>query len=163
MVILGGGESGVGAALLAKQHGYDVFLSDGGKLKEIYKKELQDIQGQMASFLQNYRVQMHPNKTKIFRTEKVLTFLGHRAFLHFRLLKRENVLNFKRKLRKMLNQHKKGLLEGCKMEEKIQCWVAHASFSHTYRLQSKIFAELAAQGIYLTKVESLSRRLLEQQ
>ena len=41
MIILGGGESGVGAALLAKQHGYDVFLSDGGKLKEIYKKDLQ--------------------------------------------------------------------------------------------------------------------------
>ena len=32
LVILGGGESGVGAALLAQQQGYDVFLSDGGKL-----------------------------------------------------------------------------------------------------------------------------------
>jgi len=42
LIILGGGESGVGAALLAKQHGYDVFLSDGGKLKEICKKELQN-------------------------------------------------------------------------------------------------------------------------
>src|SRR5688572_21825423 len=41
MVILGGGESGVGAALLAKQQGYDVFLSDGSSLKEIYRNELQ--------------------------------------------------------------------------------------------------------------------------
>ena len=41
IVILGGGESGVGAALLAKQQGYDVFLSDGGILKEKYKTELQ--------------------------------------------------------------------------------------------------------------------------
>jgi UDP-N-acetylmuramoylalanine--D-glutamate ligase len=41
MVILGGGESGVGAALLAKQKGYDVFVSDGGPLKEEYRKELQ--------------------------------------------------------------------------------------------------------------------------
>ena len=40
MVILGGGESGVGAALLAKQQGYDVFLSDGGSLKEVYQQEL---------------------------------------------------------------------------------------------------------------------------
>lgn len=40
LVILGGGESGVGAAILAKQQGYDVFLSDAGKLKEIYKVEL---------------------------------------------------------------------------------------------------------------------------
>ncbi|WP_018628006.1 UDP-N-acetylmuramoyl-L-alanine--D-glutamate ligase [Niabella aurantiaca] len=41
LVILGGGESGVGAALLAKQQGYTVFLSDGGSLKEIYRSELQ--------------------------------------------------------------------------------------------------------------------------
>ncbi|MBS1655258.1 MAG: UDP-N-acetylmuramoyl-L-alanine--D-glutamate ligase [Bacteroidetes bacterium] len=41
MVILGGGESGVGAALLAKQQGYDVFLSDGSSLKEVYRNELQ--------------------------------------------------------------------------------------------------------------------------
>ena len=41
IVILGGGESGVGAALLAKQQGYDVFLSDGSSLKEVYRNELQ--------------------------------------------------------------------------------------------------------------------------
>ena len=41
LIILGGGESGVGAALLGRQQGYDVFVSDGGKLKEVYKVELQ--------------------------------------------------------------------------------------------------------------------------
>jgi UDP-N-acetylmuramoylalanine--D-glutamate ligase len=41
IVILGGGESGVGAALLCKQQGYDVFLSDGGKIKEHYQHELE--------------------------------------------------------------------------------------------------------------------------
>jgi len=40
MVILGAGESGVGAALLAKQQGYDVFVSDGSLIKEKYKAEL---------------------------------------------------------------------------------------------------------------------------
>jgi UDP-N-acetylmuramoylalanine--D-glutamate ligase len=41
-VILGGGESGVGAALLAKQQGYDVFLSDASSLKEKYSNELKN-------------------------------------------------------------------------------------------------------------------------
>lgn len=40
VVILGGGESGTGAALLAKVKGYDVFVSDQGLLKEKYKAEL---------------------------------------------------------------------------------------------------------------------------
>lgn len=39
-VILGGGESGVGAAILARKQGYEVFLSDAGQLKEGYKNEL---------------------------------------------------------------------------------------------------------------------------
>ncbi|WP_418636652.1 UDP-N-acetylmuramoyl-L-alanine--D-glutamate ligase [Winogradskyella sp.] len=40
LVILGGGESGVGTALLGKAKGYDVFVSDKGKIKEKYKDVL---------------------------------------------------------------------------------------------------------------------------
>ena len=42
LVILGAAESGVGAALLGKQQGWDVFVSDGGTIKEIFKRVLQD-------------------------------------------------------------------------------------------------------------------------
>lgn len=40
LVVLGGGESGVGASILAKQQGWDVFLSDGAVLKDNYQQEL---------------------------------------------------------------------------------------------------------------------------
>ena len=40
IVILGGGESGVGAALLAKAKGFEVFLSDKGLLSDKYKEIL---------------------------------------------------------------------------------------------------------------------------
>lgn len=40
MVILGGGESGVGSAVLAKVKGFEVFLSDSGKLKAEYAETL---------------------------------------------------------------------------------------------------------------------------
>jgi UDP-N-acetylmuramoylalanine--D-glutamate ligase len=40
VVILGGGESGTGAALLAKAKGFDVFVSDQGTLKDKYRDEL---------------------------------------------------------------------------------------------------------------------------
>ena len=40
LVILGGGESGVGTALLAKAKGYEVFVSDKGIIKEKYKDVL---------------------------------------------------------------------------------------------------------------------------
>jgi UDP-N-acetylmuramoylalanine--D-glutamate ligase len=40
IIVLGGGESGIGAALLAKQKGLKVFVSDGSPIKAPYKKEL---------------------------------------------------------------------------------------------------------------------------
>ncbi|MFD2147837.1 UDP-N-acetylmuramoyl-L-alanine--D-glutamate ligase [Mucilaginibacter antarcticus] len=42
IAILGAGESGVGAAYLAQQQGYDVFVSDFGAIAGHYKKQLQD-------------------------------------------------------------------------------------------------------------------------
>ena len=40
LVVLGGGESGVGTALLGKEKGFDVFVSDFGTLKKVYKDVL---------------------------------------------------------------------------------------------------------------------------
>jgi UDP-N-acetylmuramoylalanine--D-glutamate ligase len=43
-VILGAAESGVGAAILARKQGFDVFVSDLGTIKDKYKKELTERQ-----------------------------------------------------------------------------------------------------------------------
>ena len=40
LAILGAGESGVGAAYLAQQQGYDVFVSDFGIIADNYKEQL---------------------------------------------------------------------------------------------------------------------------
>ena len=40
IVVLGGGESGVGAAVLALKKGFDVFLSDAGQIKHHYQEML---------------------------------------------------------------------------------------------------------------------------
>jgi UDP-N-acetylmuramoylalanine--D-glutamate ligase len=40
IIILGAGESGAGSAILAKKHGFDVFVSDKGQVKETYREIL---------------------------------------------------------------------------------------------------------------------------
>lgn len=42
LVVLGGGESGVGTAILGVKQGYEVFLSDGGEIKPKYQKVLDE-------------------------------------------------------------------------------------------------------------------------
>src|ERR1035437_9213246 len=41
IVILGAGESGTGSAVLAQKHGFDVFVSDKGTIKENYREILE--------------------------------------------------------------------------------------------------------------------------
>ncbi|MGB4775606.1 MAG: UDP-N-acetylmuramoyl-L-alanine--D-glutamate ligase [Daejeonella sp.] len=43
IVVLGAGESGVGAALLAQKKGFDVFVSDSGAIADKYKHELNEL------------------------------------------------------------------------------------------------------------------------
>lgn len=42
LVVLGGGESGVGAAILGKEKGMDVFLSDYGNIPQRYAAQLEE-------------------------------------------------------------------------------------------------------------------------
>ena len=44
IVVLGAGESGAGAAVLAKKEGFDVFVSDMSKIADKYKKQMDDRQ-----------------------------------------------------------------------------------------------------------------------
>jgi UDP-N-acetylmuramoylalanine--D-glutamate ligase len=67
-VILGAGESGVGSAILAKSKGYEVFVSDGGIIKDSYKQSLID---ENILFEEN-----NHNEEKIFNATEIIKSPG---------------------------------------------------------------------------------------
>lgn len=68
VAILGAGESGVGAAILAKKLGYEIWVSDKGEIKESFKEELEKHQVP-------YEENKH-TKQKIFETSEVIKSPG---------------------------------------------------------------------------------------
>lgn len=64
LVVLGAGESGVGAAKLAQKHGFDVFVSDFGGIADRYKAALNELN---VSFEEN----QHTNELILNATEVV--------------------------------------------------------------------------------------------
>jgi UDP-N-acetylmuramoylalanine--D-glutamate ligase len=68
LVILGGGESGVGAALLGKKEGYNILLMDEGSLKDGYRKELQQAE---IDFIEN-----GIDEEKLLRADEVVKSPG---------------------------------------------------------------------------------------
>lgn len=65
VAILGGGESGVGAAILAQKQGFSVFLSDLGKIKEKYKQVL-------ADYNIEFEEEKHSTERKFFRLAELV-------------------------------------------------------------------------------------------
>ncbi len=59
IVVLGAGESGVGAAILAKKEGYSVFVSDNGKIQDEYRTAMNE-----------YDIQFEENNHSLERIQK---------------------------------------------------------------------------------------------
>ncbi len=68
LVVLGGGESGCGAAVLGQQKGYNVFLSDKSKIKDKYQKIL-------TRFEINFEEQKHTEEY-LFNADEVIKSPG---------------------------------------------------------------------------------------
>jgi UDP-N-acetylmuramoylalanine--D-glutamate ligase len=68
IVVLGAGESGVGAAILAKKKGFDVWVSDSGRINKKYKSEL--VKNKIA-----FEEGVH-TETKIFAATEVIKSPG---------------------------------------------------------------------------------------
>jgi len=77
LVVLGGGESGVGTAILGKKKGFEVFVSDKGQIQEKYKEVLEHVEieweegGHTVSKIENADVVMKspgiPDKVPLVR------------------------------------------------------------------------------------------------
>ena len=105
------------------------------------KHELWDAKQAMDDYLEKFRVRLHEHKCQIRRTGHGVTFLGFRAFPDFRLLKRENVVRTRRRLRRMQAQYAAGEISLDEVTRAVQGWLGHASFGDTYRLREKLFEE----------------------
>ena len=68
IVILGAGESGAGAAVLAKKEGFDVFVSDMSAIKDKYK----NLPTKDEEILQNINWEI-PESISIFTDYEVLS------------------------------------------------------------------------------------------
>jgi UDP-N-acetylmuramoylalanine--D-glutamate ligase len=66
VVVLGAGESGLGAAMLAQKHGFEVFVSDFGGIADRYKSALQELK---ISFEENQHTdQLILNATEVIKS-----------------------------------------------------------------------------------------------
>jgi len=109
-------------------------------LMNFSKEKLISWRGVINVFLlENLKIELHKQKTKIISLSRGIDFVGFRNFYHFRLLRKRNVRNMQRKI-KLFNEGKTSYE---KFFESFQGWNAYVKWANSHNLRKRIIKEIS--------------------
>ena len=103
------------------------------------KDILRDILKEINIYLNNQLKLELNKKTSIFPAKHGIDFLGYRIWKTHRLLRKSNIIKFKRTLNKFKKLYKDKKISFDRINSTIQSWIGHAKHANTFNLRRKIF------------------------
>ena len=104
------------------------------------KDKLWDIRDRAGKYLEeNLRLKLHPVKTRVYRSDEGITFLGYRVWPERVRLERGNVIRFRRRLKRMRKEYSKGATDLAEVKQRLAGWLGHARQADTVMLRRQIF------------------------
>jgi hypothetical protein len=120
----------------------------------------------IEDFLCPLRLRIHPAKSRVYRTDEGVTFLGWRLFRTHMRLDNGNVRRFRRRLRALRDRYVSGRAGWPEIRVRVAAWIAHAAHGDTWRLRRRIFADyrmkargMAGSGVARGRLEQSTRQL----
>ncbi|MBL7044313.1 MAG: group II intron reverse transcriptase domain-containing protein [Pirellulaceae bacterium] len=111
------------------------------------KRQLAEARCQIADFLHKLRLQLHCRKNTIFPVQEGIRFLGYRVFPTHRLLVKENVWRFLRRVRCMQKGYSEGNTTLLEIRQRLMSWSGHARQADTHRLRTYLFDIIKFQRV----------------
>jgi retron-type reverse transcriptase len=109
------------------------------------KERLAAVKAQIGNHLGGLRLKLHKRKCRIFKVSEGVGFLGFRMFATHRLLKKQNVLYMRRKLKKQQRAYNQWHIGADTIKQSIQSWISHAKHADTYGLRRRVISSVAFQ------------------
>ncbi|MEO8657248.1 MAG: reverse transcriptase/maturase family protein [Bryobacteraceae bacterium] len=125
------------------------------------KDDLGAMRNRIVEYLAGLRLRLHEGKSRVYRCEDGLRFLGWRLFPGRARLPRPHVVAVRRRLRAMEIGYQAGLLGFEDVRARVQAWIGHAAFGDTWRLRQALFHSFILMPA--DRGRRSARRLLEQQ
>ena len=127
------------------------------------RQTLIDARNSIKLKLQNDRLKLHENKLFIKPTKAGITFVGYRIWPEFRLLPKNNIRAFRRRVRWMQCAYTMRLIGFCDIKPRIDSWMAHASHANSRNLFKRLSKDWKFTRAMTEKLSCSPRRQLEQQ
>jgi retron-type reverse transcriptase len=109
------------------------------------KRHLAHVREGITDFLVSLRLRLHPTKNVIFPVKEGTRFLGYRIFPTHRLLVKENVRRFLRRVRQMQRDYAAWRVSFAAIHQRLMSWSGHARQANTYRLRCHLFDTIRFQ------------------
>lgn len=106
------------------------------------KEHLHAIKKVIVDYLDGYRLHIHEDKSQVIRASQGIDFLGFRVFPTHRLVRKSNVIRYKRKLRLMQKQYETEFIELGEARQRIMSWLGHVKWANSFRMRKIIFDQI---------------------
>jgi RNA-directed DNA polymerase len=106
------------------------------------KEELRMIRGEIDCYLQRLRLTLHPHKQHIRPVSSGFRFLGQRIYPDRRLLPKENVRRFMRRMKSFQRLYAEGAVTAEEINASLQSWLGHAKQANTYALRKELMEKI---------------------
>ncbi|MGH7831964.1 MAG: reverse transcriptase domain-containing protein, partial [Candidatus Binatia bacterium] len=106
------------------------------------KQFLLSIKEAVQGHLEGLHLKLHDEKCRVYRTADGVPFLGLVIYPNRRRLKRENVIRFKRKVKRFQELYQAGRVSLPRIHQSVQSWIGHASHADSVRLRELVFSEI---------------------
>jgi retron-type reverse transcriptase len=120
-----------------RAHGYVRYMDDFAVFGND-KTQLWSAREQIRRFLADDRLKIHERKSRVFRTDEGVEFLGFRIWPCRRRLKRQCVRRMARRLRWFKAQYQAGQMPASEIGQRIRCWVGHVRHGDTKMLVESV-------------------------
>ncbi len=108
---------------------------------EPHKEKLEFYKEQIDEFLKiKLKLQLHKDKSKIFKLGNSINFLGFRVFHYHKLLKKSNLRKMRNTLQ-ILKEKYNSQIDYDNIYDFMESWIAYAKNANTYKPRRKILAD----------------------
>ena len=117
-----------------------------------YNETLLRWKWQISKFLKIIKLELHPEKSRIFPLHRGVNFLGYRIFYHYKLLKKSNLGILERRLRRFKELYDRNEISYEKIIESLESWMAYARYGNTYNLRKNIMGRF--NSLFIAKMKN---------
>lgn len=107
------------------------------------RSKLDEWKEQINEFLcTQLKLELHPEKSKIYPLYRGITFLGFRIFYYYKLLKKSNIKSIHKRLDKFKQEYRGRFISHEEVESRMEGWFAYAVRGNTHKLCRKLKKKL---------------------